>query len=449
MERELVIVIGKIIGPSYWDCDTWDYVLGTTTEDIQMQFEWFEWLNGERPTSVRLDIGSCYGGDVAEALDIYSYLRSLGLPISCHIRVQACSAATLLMCAADAGQLTAEEFALVMVHKPLFAQTFGNAAALRADADLLDKVEAGMLAVYVARFGGTTEEWAARLLGQGNEGNWYTAAEARALSMLDAVVPLTSAAPAELATPQARLDRAKAAVASLRFPAPTAKPADAQTSPAVPNAATPAKPSPTKPTPGKPVARPNVPAKPIAKPTAKTSFWDRFRAFMNGEEAAASGAEPAVKAVEQVEAADDLTVTAASVELSDSGGTLYFDGELAVDSTVYTDEEMTATAEAGDYALNDGRTLTVDADGVVTAITEAEATADLSDEKPADANLRRQIAALEREKAALAKKLRAANAKVLGKADVTADTNLTDDKPGKGDKGAVNDKLRTRRVGVR
>lgn len=63
-----------------------------------------------------------------------------------------------------------------------------------------------------------------------------------------------------------------------------------------------------------------------------------------------------------------LTVQAAAVELAD-GSQLYYDGDLAVDTAVFTDEAMTEPAGDGDYELADGRTITV-AGGVVTAIAD-------------------------------------------------------------------------------
>ena len=51
--------------------------------------------------------------------------------------------------------------------------------------------------------------------------------------------------------------------------------------------------------------------------------------------------------------------------------TLYYNGDLAVGTAVYTDAEMKAAAEAGSYTLTDGRVLTV-AEGKVTVITEPD-----------------------------------------------------------------------------
>lgn len=70
--------------------------------------------------------------------------------------------------------------ATVMVHKP-WAYAAGNASALRAEADILDKVEEAMLDIYVGKSGKkyTRAQWRAALAGpDGADGSWWTGAEA-------------------------------------------------------------------------------------------------------------------------------------------------------------------------------------------------------------------------------------------------------------------------------
>jgi ATP-dependent protease ClpP protease subunit len=62
----------------------------------------------------------------------------------------------------------------------------------------------------------------------------------------------------------------------------------------------------------------------------------------------------------------------ASVELSE-GGAVYFDGELAEGVMVFVDESMETKAPVGDHLLADGRVITVDEEGMVTAIAAASA----------------------------------------------------------------------------
>lgn len=93
-------------------------------------------------------------------------------------------------------------------------------------------------------------------------------------------------------------------------------------------------------------------------------------------------------------------VKAATANLQ-NGTTIYFDGELSVDTKVFTDEAMETPAPDGDHVLEDGRTITV-AGGVVTAIAEAVAA---SEEVQ---NLKDELAAKNTE----IENLKAANAKL-------------------------------------
>ena len=71
-----------------------------------------------------------------------------------------------------------------------------------------------------------------------------------------------------------------------------------------------------------------------------------------------------------------------------AGGTLYFDGDaLAIGTEVFTDEERTTHPAEGTHDLDDGNTITVDAEGLVTAIDETGTADDDSVEQ-----LRQQIA---------------------------------------------------------
>lgn len=70
----------------------------------------------------------------------------------------------------------------------------------------------------------------------------------------------------------------------------------------------------------------------------------------------------------------------ASVELSE-GGSVYFDGELAEGVMVFVDESMETKAPVGDHLLADGRVITVDEEGMVTAIAAASAEEPMPEDK--------------------------------------------------------------------
>ena len=79
----------------------------------------------------------------------------------------------------------------------------------------------------------------------------------------------------------------------------------------------------------------------------------------------------------------------ASVTLEDGTTKIYYDGELAVDTAVFSDEAMTTPAPDGDHKTDNGDIITV-ANGKVTAITQVQA-----DETAA---LKEQITTLTNEK---------------------------------------------------
>jgi len=81
----------------------------------------------------------------------------------------------------------------------------------------------------------------------------------------------------------------------------------------------------------------------------------------------------------------------ASAELSE-GGSVYFDGELAEGTAVFTDESMEMPAPDGEHALADGKTLVV-AGGVVSEV-KAAASEDTEDNAGVEA-LNVKVAALE------------------------------------------------------
>jgi ATP-dependent protease ClpP protease subunit len=343
MATPLTINVGSVIGPSLFDWETCDFLQGFTASDVRMYVEWHRMETGELPSLITLDIGACRGGMVYEALDIVTYLRALQVPIAVHVRVLAASAATLLMCAADRGALTASDVAEVMFHKPLYWETGGNATDLRAMADELDNTEAAMRPLYVGRLGKTDADWQMILAGaRGADATWYTASGALAEGFVDAVVPVHLAVTTPATSAELRRSRVRAAVASLQrlHPAPVADP-----SPVVMS----------------------------EKPKNKHSgvLTSALTAF-----ASALGLKVVAEADEHTAAEDAPSPSAAAHELADGAGSIYCDGDLAEGVAVYTDEALTMLAGAGDYSLADGRTVTVDDAGTVTTIAAASGAAD-------------------------------------------------------------------------
>jgi len=101
----------------------------------------------------------------------------------------------------------------------------------------------------------------------------------------------------------------------------------------------------------------------------------------------------------------DTSPKAANKTLSGDAGELYFDGDLAEGTAVYSDDAMTLTAADGEYEFEDGTTITV-TDGLVTDVVQPNDGAGTNDEpagKATIAALRKKLALLKAEKQELEK----------------------------------------------
>lgn len=99
--------------------------------------------------------------------------------------------------------------------------------------------------------------------------------------------------------------------------------------------------------------------------------------------------------------------TNASAEL-ENGTMVYFDGELAIGTLVYTDEAMTTLAEDGDHTLMDGRTITL-TEGAVTNIQDVVEDTAQTDLVTQVANLTEKLNALTAENSTLLASVNASN----------------------------------------
>lgn len=394
---ELIIPVGENIGPGYIDWETWDYVPGFTVDDIRMRIQFAEY-DGEQVDSILLQFGICYGGIVRHAVEIYNYLRGLGIPVRAHILSLTASSGTIVALAAD--EVTLEHTAQWMVHRPLYTNGTPSQRSeeLRADADWLDRETQNVVDIYAAHTG--KDEASIRQLISVDR--VMTAQEALDFGFATAVKPLVGKAPsaaevtARLRTIRQAVARAdKRAVAQLRAQHQAPKP-----TPRATNAAPAAAPSPRpmattkKPAPAakKPVAAPKPAAAATQKPVAMNAAQQAVAAL-----ARQHGLTVTMEAAEEAPAAE-----LQSTELS-NGAFLYHDGALAVDVAVFNDEAMTEATGDGVYDAADGRAITV-ASGIVTDITEASAEG--GNEAPAaDANTDAITAAIHAALAPLNKRL--------------------------------------------
>lgn len=89
-----------------------------------------------------------YGGEVAEALAIYSALKRHKAAIHTHCDGFACSAATIVFCAGD--QRTMGSIALMMIHNASMHLGSATAGEMRKAAEDLDKITAASVEAYKA-----------------------------------------------------------------------------------------------------------------------------------------------------------------------------------------------------------------------------------------------------------------------------------------------------------
>ena len=298
-----------------------DWFYGTTLNDVRYCVEgWAAYEGGsaaanELPAKVILHFPACKGGDVVEGYAIYNYLRGLaakGVAIEARVEGLCASIAVLVALAADTVLMA--DAALWMVHKPSTGGCALDADAMRAAADLLDKIQAQIVARYVARTSGKLDAATAHELI--NKESWLNADECLAYGFITGKLheaPLVAPVGTE---------------AVLNYFPTTNQPAPTM----------------------------------AITPAEETRLVDRF---IN---AAKDFFAP------KNEAPAPAPVNAMSHPATDESGaaiTLYCDGaDLAVDTAVFTDEALSIAAADGNYTLEDGREVTV----LGGTVSEMEAT---------------------------------------------------------------------------
>lgn len=118
------------------------------------------------------------GGDVFEARAMALAIQQHPANVIAHIDGQAVSAATYIAIAADEVEIVDGGF--FMIHNAWTLQ-MGSAKDFRAQADLLDKVDASISADYERKTGKSSEEVLAMMAAT----TWMTAAEALAAGFVD------------------------------------------------------------------------------------------------------------------------------------------------------------------------------------------------------------------------------------------------------------------------
>lgn len=131
--------------------------------------------------------GSAFGG-----IALYNALKQHPADVTTYVEGLAASAASLV---AMAGETKMGTGAMMMIHPPLTI-AMGNASELRRTADVLDKVQAGLAAIYVEKTGKPLDEINAMITAE----TWMTAEEAIAAGFANGngeAPALTEDAPAD------------------------------------------------------------------------------------------------------------------------------------------------------------------------------------------------------------------------------------------------------------
>ncbi len=129
--------------------------------------------------TIRLRIHSP-GGSVFEGINIFNALRRHGAKIEVHVDALAASIASIIAMAGD--EIHMAENAYLMIHNPWTIEV-GDAEQMMKTAEVLEKLQSTMAAIYAKRSGKTAAE-AQKWM---DEETWFTAAEAQTANLIDAV----------------------------------------------------------------------------------------------------------------------------------------------------------------------------------------------------------------------------------------------------------------------
>lgn len=120
------------------------------------------------------------GGFVYDAVAMFEALRTHSAPVDVHIDGLAASAASYLAMVGDTVEIA--KAGRMMIHDAAVI-AYGNAAELRASADLLDMTSDNIAQAYADRAGGKATDWRTAMIAE----TWYTSAQAVDAGLADQV----------------------------------------------------------------------------------------------------------------------------------------------------------------------------------------------------------------------------------------------------------------------
>jgi ATP-dependent Clp endopeptidase proteolytic subunit ClpP len=146
---------------------------------------------GDGPIHVRINSP---GGDVFEGMAIYNALKARSAPVTVTVDGIAASAASFIAMAGST--LSMCETSLLMVHNA-WGFVIGNRHDMLETAAIMEKIDGQLAAIYAAKCGQSAGEMSTMMDAE----TWFTADEAKAAGMCDAVVtPVKSDAQASMRT---------------------------------------------------------------------------------------------------------------------------------------------------------------------------------------------------------------------------------------------------------
>jgi ATP-dependent protease ClpP protease subunit len=159
--------------------DPW---MGTTAKDFVAELRELD------VDTITLNINSP-GGVVNDALAMYDAIQNHPATITARI-VNAASAASFVAQGANKREITKN--GKVYIHDANVLVIGGNAAALRALADILDEESENIASIYADRVGGTTAEWRERMQANEGIGSTYRGQEAVDIGLVDEIAEAPS-----------------------------------------------------------------------------------------------------------------------------------------------------------------------------------------------------------------------------------------------------------------
>lgn len=127
------------------------------------------------------------GGDVADALLIYEALSTLDAHITTRCYGYTASAATVIAQAANEGCREIADTALYLIHNSSCVAE-GNAAELQQHAELLQKTDERIAAIYAAHSGKSVEHFLSLMAENGGNGVWLSPEQALEAGLVDSII---------------------------------------------------------------------------------------------------------------------------------------------------------------------------------------------------------------------------------------------------------------------